>query len=167
LRRQVKQPFRRPLIVFTPKSLLRLPVCRSSLADFTRGGFREVLPAEADPEKVKKVLLCSGKIYFELAERKKKEEREDIAIVRIEQLYPLHTKMLREAIEPYGKAERFAWVQEEPRNMGAWRHLRFALEEVLGKTPDYIGRDEAASTAVGSHRLHNEEQEAILKEVFS
>jgi 2-oxoglutarate dehydrogenase E1 component len=166
LRRQVKQPFRRPLIVFTPKSLLRLPVCRSSLGEFAQGGFREVLPAEADPKKVKKVLLCTGKIYFELAERRKKEERGDVAIVRIEQLYPLHAELLREVLEPYGKAESFTWVQEEPRNMGAWSHLRHALEEILGKKPAYIGRDEAASAAVGSHRLHNEEQEAILAEAF-
>jgi 2-oxoglutarate dehydrogenase E1 component len=166
LRRQVRQTFRRPLVVFTPKSLLRLPACRSSLDEFAKGGFREVLPAEADPEKVKKVLLCSGKIYFELAERKKKEEREDVAIVRIEQLYPLHEELLREAVEPYGKGASFTWVQEEPRNMGAWGHLRSPLEDILGKAPGYVGRDEAASTAVGSHRLHNEEQEAILAEVF-
>jgi 2-oxoglutarate dehydrogenase E1 component len=166
LRRQVKQPFRRPLVVFTPKSLLRLPVCRSSLGEFAEGGFSEVLPDKSDPKKVKKVLLCCGKIYFELAERKKKEERADVAIVRIEQLYPLHAELLRQVLEPYGKAESFTWVQEEPRNMGAWSYLRSSLEEILGKSPDYIGRDEAASTAVGSHRLHNEEQEAILAEVF-
>jgi 2-oxoglutarate dehydrogenase E1 component len=166
LRRQVRQPFRRPLVVFTPKSLLRLPACRSSLSEFAKEGFREVLQAEADPKKVKKVLLCTGKIYFDLTERKEKEEREDVAIVRIEQLYPLHAELLREAIEPFGKAESFTWVQEEPRNMGAWSYLRFPLEEILGRAPAYIGRDEAASTAVGSHRLHNEEQEAILAEVF-
>ncbi|WP_027713992.1 2-oxoglutarate dehydrogenase E1 component [Desulfuromonas sp. TF] len=166
LRRQVRQPFRRPLVVFTPKSLLRLPACRSSLGEFVKGEFREVLPAGADPKRVKKVLLCTGKIYFDLSERKEKEEREDVAIVRIEQLYPLHAELLREAIEPFGKAESFTWVQEEPRNMGAWSYLRFPLEEILGRAPAYIGRDEAASTAVGSHRLHNEEQEAILAEVF-
>jgi 2-oxoglutarate dehydrogenase E1 component len=167
LRRQVKQPFRRPLIVFTPKSLLRLPACRSDLAEFAAGHFREVLPAEAEAGKVRTLLVCSGKIYYELREKREQEGREDVAIVRIEQFYPLRQELLRQALEPFAKAKKFAWVQEEPANMGAWSFLRPHLAEAMGHEPRYVGRDAAAAPAVGSHRLHKEEQERIITEAFT
>jgi 2-oxoglutarate dehydrogenase E1 component len=167
LRRQVKQPFRRPLVVFTPKRLLRLPACRSDLAEFAEGHFREVLPAEAEPGKVRTVLVCSGKIYYELLEKRDQDGREDVAIVRIEQFYPLREDLLWQALEPFAKAKKFAWVQEEPANMGAWSFLRPYLAEAMGREPLYVGRDAAAAPAVGSHRLHKEEQEQILAEAFS
>jgi 2-oxoglutarate dehydrogenase E1 component len=167
LRRQVKQPFRRPLVVFTPKSLLRLPACRSDLAEFTAGHFREVLSAEAEPGKVRTLLVCSGKIYYELLEKREQEGREDVAIVRIEQFYPLREDLLKQALEPFGKAKKFAWVQEEPANMGAWSFLRPHLAKAMGRDPLYVGRDVAAAPAVGSHRLHKEEQERIVAEAFS
>jgi 2-oxoglutarate dehydrogenase E1 component len=166
LRRQVKQPFRRPLVVFTPKSLLRLPACRSDLAEFAAGHFREVLPDKAEPAKVRTLLVCSGKIYYELLEKRDQDGREDVAIVRIEQFYPLREDLLRQALKPFARAKKFAWVQEEPANMGAWSFLRPHLAEAMGREPLYVGRDAAAAPAVGSHRLHKEEQERIITEAF-
>ena len=166
LRRQVRQLFRIPLVVFTPKSLLRNPLCVSSLDEFTGGWFQEILPGAEDTEKIAVVLLCSGKIFYELLERKTKEGRQDMAIIRIEQLYPLREDLLRHEISRYRKAGRFAWVQEEPRNMGAWTFIRPYLAEILGKDPGYVGRPEDASPAVGSHRQHKLEQEQIVEEAF-
>lgn len=166
LRRQVKQPFRKPLVVFTPKSLLRHPICVSRSEELESGYFREVLPTLEKPGDVKAVLVCSGKIYYELLERKEEEKRDDVAIIRIEQFYPLRYDLLREALEPFkGKAD-IAWVQEEPRNMGAWNFLRTRLAEILGEEPRYIGRDEDAAPATGSHRMHKEQQERIINEAF-
>ena len=166
LRRQVKLPFRRPLIVFTPKSLLRHPECVSPREAFCHGGFREVLPATADPEGIGTLLLCSGKIYYDLLAHQQRLERSDVAIVRLEQLYPLRTDQLAAACAPYREARRLAWVQEEPHNNGAWPFLRPQLTALLGREPEYIGRDEAAAPAVGSHRLHQQEQQEILAAAF-
>ena len=167
LRRQIQQSFRRPLIVFTPKSLLRHPLCISPVEEFAAGGFREILPAEDDPDQVRSVLLCSGKIYFELLQKKREDERGDVALIRIEQLYPLRRDLLEEALEPFDKAQNFAWVQEEPRNMGAWSFIRPFLAEILGREVRYVGRDNAAAPAVGSHRMHKEEQKKIIEEAFA
>ncbi len=166
LRRQVKQPFRRPLVVLTPKALLRYPLCVSDLDEFTSGGFREVLPDKAEGGNIRTVLFCTGKIYYDLLEKRRESKREDLAIVRIEQIYPLRTEKIREALAHFDRAEHFAWVQEEPRNAGAWSFIRPCLIEVLGKDLPYIGRDEASSPAVGSHRLHKQEQEKIMEEAF-
>lgn len=167
LRRQVKQPFRKPLVAFTPKSLLRHPRCVSSRAEFETGGFREVLADGAKGGKAKAVFVCSGKMYFDLLERKEKEGRDDVAIIRLEQLYPLRTDLLTKALKPFLKKGRFAWVQEEPVNMGSWNFLRPHLAEIIGKEPRCVGRPEAAVPATGSHRLHKEEQEKILAEAFN
>jgi len=167
LRRQVKQPFRRPLVVFTPKSLLRLPACRSDLAELAGGSFREVLPADAEPGKTGTLLVCSGKIFYELLDYREREKREDVGIVRIEQFYPLREDLLKKALKPFAKVKKFAWVQEEPANMGAWNFLRPPLAEAMGCDPRYVGRDASAAPAVGSHRLHREEQERIIHEAFN
>jgi 2-oxoglutarate dehydrogenase E1 component len=166
LRRQVKQPFRVPLVVFTPKGLLRHPSCVSRLDEFTGGWFQEVMPGAENPEKIGAVLICSGKIYYELLEGKNKAGREDAAIIRIEQLYPLRVDLLRHELSRYRNAKSFVWVQEEPRNMGAWTFVRPYLAEILGKDPMYIGRKESASPAVGSHRQHKIEQQRIIAEAF-
>jgi len=166
LRRQARQPFRKPLIVLTPKSLLRNPSCQSRLEEFTGGWFRELLPSSAEPEKVEAVLVCSGKLYFELAERRLRDGREDTAIIRIEQLYPLRLDLLREELGRFRNARSFTWVQEEPRNMGAWSHIRPHLAEILGTEPRYAGRPENAAPAVGSARLHRQEQEQVLVQAF-
>jgi 2-oxoglutarate dehydrogenase E1 component len=167
LRRQVKQPFRKPLIVLTPKSMLRHPLCVSQQEEFTQGRFREILPGSGNPEKVRQILLCSGKIYVELLERKLEQGRDDVDLVRIEQFYPLRKDLLGEALHRYGHGVRFSWVQEEPANMGGWSFIRPYLCELLGEVPRYVGRKDAASPAVGSRRLHREEQEKIMNEAFN
>ncbi|MES2617313.1 MAG: 2-oxoglutarate dehydrogenase E1 component [Bacteroidota bacterium] len=164
LRRQLKRSFRVPLIAMTPKSLLRHPLCVSPVEDFIKGSFNEVIgDAYADAKKVKKVLLCSGKIYYELLARQQEEKRKDIAIVRVEQLYPLPEKQLEEVYAQYKNAS-FSWVQEEPRNMGTWMHLsRYDFPFAL----NYIGRKSSASPATGFKKVHDKEQAAILDEAFS
>jgi 2-oxoglutarate dehydrogenase E1 component len=167
LRRQVKQPFRKPLVVFTPKSLLRHPRCVSRLEELSGGWFREVIPPVADPEKIRRLLLCSGKIYYELLERMERDAVADTAIVRIEQLYPLRTDLLREAVAPFRGVDSIAWVQEEPRNMGAWSFLRTHLADLFGREPRYVGRPDNDVPAVGSHRLHGVEQERVIADALA
>ncbi len=166
LRRQVKLPFRKPLIVFTPKSLLRHPACVSGLDELAEGGFREVMVDAGTGEGVTSVLFCSGKIFYDLLERREAIARKDVAIVRVEQLYPVRSDLLREAVVRYPGAREWRWVQEEPANMGAWQHLRPYLTEAIGRQPLYVGRPSAAAPAVGSHRLHKLEQEKIVSEAF-
>jgi len=167
LRRQVKLPFRRPLIVFTPKSLLRLPACRSHLEDFSQGRFWEIIPDPAEPSRVQTVLFCSGKIYYELLDRKEADQRDDVALVRIEQLYPLREDALERALHKYPKARNFAWVQEEPANGGGWSFIHPWLREQIGGELCYVGRPAMAATAVGSHRLHGQEQKKLISKAFS
>ena len=162
LRRQCKLPYRRPLIVFTPKSLLRLPACSSTLEELSEGSFQAILPCTTPPEQVETLLLCSGKIYYELQAALEAEGRKDVGLLRIEKLYPLHQDVLQEAISRYSNAKRVAWVQEEPKNMGPWPHLQYRLSRAIGRNPEYCGRRAAAAPAVGSHRRHKEEQQQII-----
>jgi len=167
LRRQVKRDFLKPLIIVTPKSLLRHPRCVSSVNDFVSGQFREILDdPNADAKKVNRLLLCSGKIYYDLLEEREQNGNESTAIVRVEQLYPLATHLLKELQETYTNLEEVVWIQEEPRNMGAWTFIRDRLEDVFQQRITYIGRKESASPAVGSLRVHVEEQQSILKAAF-
>jgi 2-oxoglutarate dehydrogenase E1 component len=166
LRRQVNLPFRKPLVVFTPKSLLRHPACISSLDDLAEGSFREVIPAPVTEITVKTLLICTGKIYYELLERQQRESRDDVAIIRIEQLYPLRVDLLKEALGIGMPGTRFVWVQEEPKNMGAWHYIRPSLNRTIGREVGYCGRAEEAAPAVGSHRMHKQEQERIIDEAF-
>ncbi len=163
LRRQLKLPFRKPLIIFTPKSLLRHPCCRSPLADLSSGQFCEIIPDQQTPERIDSVLLCCGKIYHELQEERQKQQRDDVAIIRIEQLYPLREDLLSEILQPLGGARRLLWVQEEPRNMGAWTFVAPILARILGRCPDYCGRPEAAAPAGGSHRQFKIDQRRIIE----
>ena len=165
LRRQLKREFRRPLIVMSPKSLLRHPQCQSSLAELAEGTrFQEVLDdAQVDPARVTRVLLCSGKIFYELKERREKLEREDVALVRVEQLAPLPVFALRELEARYAQAE-WCWVQEEPANMGAWTWM---LRSWTQKQLRLISRPEAAATATGISARHRSEQEEILRCAFA
>jgi 2-oxoglutarate dehydrogenase E1 component len=169
LRRQVVRPWRKPLIVMTPKSLLRHPRAVSPLEDFTRGTFQRTIPdARAlDAGKVRRVLLCSGKIYYELDEEREKVGANDIALVRLEQLYPLHARDVDAMLAPYPRNAQVVWVQEEPENMGAWRFLyaRFG-ERIAGRALRSITRRAAASPATGSHASHKIEQRAILERAF-
>jgi len=163
-RRQITWPFRKPLINFSPKANLRLPASYSKKEEFLNGGFKEVIDdtfAEADT--VKKVLFCSGKIYFDLAERQEKENHKDVAIIRVEQLYPLPLKQLEELYAKYSKATWF-WVQEEPLNMGAASFLQMNLKSI---NYGVISRQPSASTATGYNKVHKQEQEEIIETAFS
>ncbi len=161
LRRQALRPIKKPLIVFTPKSLLRLPACVSPFQDFTDGQFQEILDDPTPPEAPKKVLLCSGRVYYDLViEREKRKS--NVAIVRIEQLYPLHVEKLNQVLSRYKNAE-YIWVQDEPQNMGAWDFLRSQLQIPLR----YVGRERSPVTATGSHKQHKIEQDRFLNEAFS
>src|SRR5690606_7745000 len=125
LRRQVLRAWRKPLVVMTPKSLLRHPACISTLEDLSRGTFKRVIGDDSVPANgVKRVLLCTGKVYYELRDRREKLGRPDVAIVRLEQLYPLSTAELEKSLEPFARDVPVTWVQEEPENMGALRFLR-------------------------------------------
>jgi 2-oxoglutarate dehydrogenase E1 component len=164
LRRQLKRPFRKPLIVFTPKSLLRHPKCVSAIDAFTSGSFMEVIDdTQTKPDQVQRVVFCTGKIYYELLDKKEQEKADDVAILRLEQLYPFPQKAIDAIIKRYSKATEFFWTQEEPENMGAWSYL---LRVFKTKPLRYIGRPESASPATGSHKQHDREQQAILAAAF-
>ncbi len=165
LRRQLKREFRKPLIVFTPKSLLRHPRCVSSIDDFTKNGFVEVMDdVTADPKKINRIAFCTGKVYYDLLDRKEKDKNTDLAIVRLEQLYPFPKKQVEAILKKYAQATSYLWVQEEPENSGAWSYI---LRVMRQHNLRYIGREESASPATGSHKQHDKEQKAILDEVFS
>ncbi len=165
LRRQLALPFRKPMINFSPKANLRHVRSYSPVADFTEGGFREVLddPFITDASRVKKVLLCSGKIYFDLSEKQMKEDRKDVAIVRLEQLYPLPVAQL-EAIQQRYKGATWFWVQEEPLNMGAASFLQMNLKQF---NYGVISRNPSASTATGYAKVHTQEQQEIIDTAFN
>ena len=166
LRRQVKRPWRKPLIVMTPKSLLRLPAATSTLAELTTGTFQRILP---DPEiavaGARRVLLCTGKIYYELVEARRKRGDAATSIVRLEQIYPMrgdHVLSVLAGMQPTD----VAWVQDEPANMGAGAFIVPRLEKTLGRAVRLVSRDESASPATGSHKAHVMEQERILRAAF-
>jgi 2-oxoglutarate dehydrogenase E1 component len=164
LRRQITWSFRKPLINFSPKANLRYAGSFSHITEFTQGGFKEVIDDNIeDANAVKKVLFCSGKIYFEMAEKKAKENRNDIAIIRLEQIYPLPEKQLKALHDKYSKAIWF-WVQEEPLNMGAASFLQMNLKSI---NYGVISRHASASTATGYSKVHKQEQEEIINTAFS
>lgn len=165
LRRQLAWSFRKPMINFSPKANLRNPVTYSHISEFTKGGFRELIDDSfvTDTAQVKKVLLCTGKLYFELAERQQKENRQDMAIIRLEQIYPLPQKQLDLLHRKYSKATWF-WVQEEPLNMGAASFLQMNLKSI---NFGVISRNASASTATGYHKVHVQEQAEIIETAFS
>lgn len=164
LRRQMTWNFRKPLINFSPKANLRHPGSYSSVAEFTNGGFKEVIDDQAaDAKKTKRVLFCSGKVYFDLNEYKTKNNIEDVAIVRLEQIYPLATTQLEQLKNKYKKAE-WVWVQEEPMNMGAASFLKMNLEVLEFSM---VGRHASAATATGFSKVHAKEQEEIIQKAFA
>lgn len=164
LRRQLHREIRKPLVVLTPKSLLRHPKCVSAIEEFTSGGFQELIGDEtADPEKVQRVILCSGKIYYELIEEREKAGHDDTAIIRIEQLYPFPENQIKEKLNTYQLAETYIWVQEEPVNMGAWSFISRRLTEYKLLV---AARPESGSPATGSVHLHNLRQRKIIEKAF-
>ncbi|CAM3313459.1 MULTISPECIES: 2-oxoglutarate dehydrogenase E1 component [Pseudomonas] len=174
LRRQVIRPLRKPLVVLTPKSLLRHKLAISTLEDLADGSFQTVISEidTLDAAKVTRLILCSGKVYYDLLEKRRAEGREDIAIVRIEQLYPFPEDDLMEAIAPYTNLTHVVWCQEEPMNQGAWyssqHHLRRSIgnhNKALGL--EYAGRDASAAPACGYASMHAEQQEKLLQDAFT
>ncbi|SDM54079.1 2-oxoglutarate dehydrogenase E1 component [Pedobacter antarcticus] len=167
IRRQFSRDFRKPLIVFTPKSLLRHPLCVSPLEDFTNGKFKEVInDANVKADDVKRVLYCSGKIYYELLEKQQKEGIKDVAIVRVEQLYPTPLAQMEEIFKGYKNANDAVWVQEEPENMGAWPYLLRKTRKTAFNDIEVISRKESSSTATGYAKQHADQQAYILAKAF-
>jgi 2-oxoglutarate dehydrogenase E1 component len=170
LRRQKHRDFRKPLILMTPKSLLGRPEAVSSEADFLEGScFQEILPDDMtfeDPAAVKRIVFCSGKVFYDLVAHRKEAGIEDVAIIRIEQLYPFHGEMIVALTAQFPKADRFVWCQEEPQNMGAWTYVAPRLEDTLGSKIQYAGRKPGSSPAAGSKAMHYREQKALLGKAF-
>jgi 2-oxoglutarate dehydrogenase E1 component len=168
LRRQVLRRWRKPLVVMTPKSLLRHPRVVSALEACASGGFQKILSDTLEDRKghPERVLLCSGKIYYDLEQQREKLNRRDVAIVRIEQLYPFPLEMLGSVLSSYPEGTPVVWVQEEPENMGAWHYLRVKLgEKLFDRFPfSVVCRPESASPATGSANSHRREQEQLLIE---
>jgi 2-oxoglutarate decarboxylase len=177
LRRQMlggvdRRGVRKPLIVFTPKSLLRHPKATSTIHYLTSGGFQEVLDDsdDIDLQRVSRVVLCSGKIYYDLLAAREERKVEEIALVRIEQLYPFAESMVNDILQRYPLTAEVMWAQEEPRNMGPWRFLREQIQPLLdgsGRELRYVGRSESASPATGSFKRHQQEQAEILDEALT
>ncbi|MGK5085823.1 2-oxoglutarate dehydrogenase E1 component [Bdellovibrionota bacterium FG-1] len=180
LRRQIKRDFRKPLIIMSPKSMLRHPLAISSLADFAQGQFQEVITDTAmtsisDRNEIKRIILCSGKIYYDLLAERTLQNRKDTAIIRVEQLYPWPAAALKKALNEFKNTQKIIWVQEEPQNMGAWSFVfntwsggydQFGRN--MGNKPIfYVGRDVGAASAGGSPKVHETEQKEILKKAFN
>ncbi len=167
LRRQMIRPYRKPLIVMTPKSLLRHKLAVSSLQDLVKGHYQLVLPEidELNPQQVDRVVICSGKVYYDLLSIRREKSLTNVAIIRVEQLYPFPLAELTAELARYSHAKNVIWCQEEPRNQGAWYCAQHWFRQCCapGQQVSYAGRDSSASPAVGSLRLHNEEQQAIVE----
>ncbi len=173
LRRQARDPIEKPLVIMTPKSLLRLPACVSTLSSLAEGGFAEVIDdGLVDPSRVKRLVLTSGKLYYDLVKGREAHRVDDVALVRLEQLYPFPGPVIAELLRRYSSATDVVWAQEEPRNMGAWTFVRtrFLDGEVPGADSlglRYLGRAASASPATGSHKLHQMEQDQIVAEALA
>ena len=169
LRRQMKRNFVKPLIIMTPKSLLRADFASSRAEEFTNGGFEEILgsPKVGPAEKMERVILCSGKVYYDLLNYRDAQKIDNAAIIRIEQLYPLAEKKLRANIKPYPKTAKFVWCQEESQNMGAWSFIEPRLRQLFGRDIAYAGRNASASPAVGALAIHKREQACLIAEAFN
>jgi len=170
----MRRSYRAPLIIFTPKSLLRHPKAASPVKEFTDGRFREVIDdpiAAARPDEVQRVIACNGKVFYDLVEERARrfEGREhEVAVVRVEQLYPWPEAELSQILGRYSSATRRIWCQEEPRNMGAWTFIRDRLQSIIGdgNKLEYAGRVEAASPAAGSPRIHRAQLKMFLEQAL-
>jgi 2-oxoglutarate dehydrogenase E1 component len=171
LRDQIQRPFRRPLVVMTPKSLLRHPLSKSTLAAFTDGALAVVQPEidSIEPGAVRRVVLCSGKVFFDLLAARRERDIADIAIVRVEQLYPFPRQRLRELLDQYVNAQEIVWCQEEPRNQGAWYQIQHHLRALKhgDQSLGYAGRPPSASPACGYPRLHQLQQQGLVDTALS
>jgi 2-oxoglutarate dehydrogenase E1 component len=172
----MKRDFIKPLIIMTPKSLLRAEFSTSRTEDFIHGKFHEIIPDPvtaiagrdgSKPDKIERVILCCGKVYFDLVSHREKGNIDNAAIIRIEQLYPLDEMQLRAAVETFPKNARLVWCQEEPQNMGAWMFIEPRLRALFNREVGYAGRGASASPAVGALALHKREQACLIDEAFS
>ena len=171
LRRQVQPGMERPLIVMTPKSLLRLPAASSTVEELTTSGFQPVIddPEAMDPERIVRVVLCSGKLYYDLLEARRKADERRVALVRLEQFYPFPRTAIENVLKRYPNAGQLVWAQEEPQNMGGWTFMEERLTNLLSacERPRYIGRTASASPATGSYSIHQREQTELLTKTLS
>ncbi len=170
LRRQVRRTFRKPLVLMTPKSLLRHELATSRVSDLTDGRFEELIDdAAPEPRRVTRALICSGRVYWVLFKARRERKLDDVAILRLEQLYPFPDATLRRTLARYRRLQELTWVQEEPQNMGAWRHVRHRLEGCLpqGVALAYAGRHSAAVPATGSHDVHAREEKDLIEAAFT
>jgi 2-oxoglutarate dehydrogenase E1 component len=171
LRRQMVRMFRKPLVLMTPKSLLRNKDATSPLTDFTRGDFKTVIGevnVEINADKVKRVIACSGKVYYDLVKARAEKKQTDVAILRVEQLYPFPHKSFASEMKKYPNATDVVWCQDEPQNQGAWFFVQHYIHENMleGQKLGYAGRPASASPAVGYAHLHQEQQKALLDQAF-
>ncbi|MDY6813005.1 MAG: 2-oxoglutarate dehydrogenase E1 component [Pseudomonadota bacterium] len=170
LRRQMVRPYRKPLIVMTPKSLLRKRTAMSALDELSAGTFRCVIDDDADTarSKIRRVIICTGKVYYDLRERRESEAHADTAVLRVEQLYPFPREQLRVLLETYPRAREVVWCQEEPKNQGAWHFVQVRLQRLLrpSQTLRYAGRAASASTAAGYFELHAQQQRRLVSQAF-
>jgi len=169
LRRQVRRDFRKPLVIMTPKSLLRNERATSRIEDFTQSTFEQVLGPTliGEPKNVDRVIFCSGKVYYDLAAYLETNRVNSAALVRVEQLYPLNLERLEDVVSDFRNASKWIWCQEEPRNMGAWTYIAPLLARVARQDLDYAGRPVAASPAVGSKAWHDQQQKELVHQAFS
>jgi len=165
LRRQIKRPFRKPLVIFTPKSLLRHPKVVSPLEDFTKGSFEEVIDdVKANPEKITRLVFCTGKVYYDLLAEQEKIKNETVALIRIEQLYPFPVNKINEIIKKYTNVKDYVWTQEEPANMGAWLFIKKEFGDKINLK--HIARPATGSPATGSSKFHVISQQKIVDKTF-
>jgi len=161
----------RPLIVMTPKSLLRLPAASSSVEQLTTGGFLPIIDDRdiADPAAVERIVFCSGKIYYDLSEARTNSDEHRVAIVRLEQFYPFPERAVREVVDKYSNAKQLVWCQEEPLNMGGWTFVEPRFENLMTgcERARYIGRTASASPATGSYSIHQKEQTQLVEEALA
>ncbi|WP_369159850.1 2-oxoglutarate dehydrogenase E1 component [Candidatus Thiodiazotropha sp. LNASS1] len=171
LRRQMLRPYRHPLVVMTPKSLLRHRLATSPKQELLEGGFNNVIDEidDIDPKKVKRLIMCSGKVYYELLETRRSRGLEDVAIIRLEQLYPFPQEDFDKIVTRYKNAKMFIWCQEEPQNQGAWDQIKHRFYPIVSKNRQlyYVGRSSAAAPSVGYRSVHVEQQETLIDEALS
>jgi 2-oxoglutarate dehydrogenase E1 component len=170
LRRQIKHVVRKPLVLMTPKSLLRLPEARSAKQEFISGKFQEIIDDESinKNQKIERVILSSGKVYYDLVKYRSANNIQNVPIVRVEQFYPYNSRKFKEIFSKYSDSKKIVWVQEEPKNMGAWNFMSLRLFEDLaeGQKLYYSGRPEGASPAVGSSKQSVQQQRTLIEEAF-
>jgi len=165
LRRQTLNPLKKPLIIFTPKGLLRHPACTSQLQDLTSGKFKEIIP-DIKSDKASRLILCSGRIYYDIVAEQAKQNNTDTAILRIEQLYPLPLEKIKDELKKLPNLNEWIWAQEEPQNMGAWEFMHHHLKKLLPLELRYVGRNRSASPAAGSYALHKAQHAEIMNALF-